>query len=86
MTALDIRSFLLGLGDSPATFTTKREAIRAAKTNGYGNADVFRAANRFQAFWVVGQAQAVGPHMSEYRLVCVDGAKRDFNLSYGSFN
>ena len=53
--------------------TTKAAAGAMAKKLGWRQSDVKRAANRFQAFWVVGQQLTT----DTYRLMCADGTACD---------
>lgn len=77
MQALDIRGYQLGSASAPATFTTKAEAAKVARSLGWQSGDVLRAANRFQAFWLIGQD--LGP--VGHRALCNDGEFRDLPLT-----
>lgn len=82
LTALSLNGILLGQPSAPATFVRKQDASQEAKRLGWQANDVIRAANRFQAFWVVGQvADAEG----NYRLLSNDGQFRLFGMAYKVF-
>lgn len=85
LSALDIRGVLLGDPAAPEVFTVKRDATAKAKELGWLAGDVFRVANRFQAFWVVGQSTIHGDGTSGFTLLCRDGGFRFFNLSWKGF-
>lgn len=60
MKALDVRAAVYRGpegGNAFATFALKRDAIAFARRYGWRRDDVLEAANRFSAFWIIGQCQ-----------------------------